>query len=192
MGSIVGEGSGWTFWERDEAVCQNVGGSFSCTFRGGDSEYVRPATEAVREEEDLRTSAGHGRQGPKVVNANGITRAVGQVGGWYWTANCLASGLVCLTIETASHLPFCAHFHTEPPKEEFQYFEGARDTEMIEGIGMAYVHDPRSGQKRYIDAGEAIKGTSARIARVAISRWGYDNRFSDEQDSVVVSLTQEV
>ena len=37
--------------EGNKVVHQNVGGSFSCKFRGGDSERVRPAAEVVREEE---------------------------------------------------------------------------------------------------------------------------------------------
>ena len=62
----------------DEANHRTVGGSISCEFRGGDSKHVRPATEAAREKEDVRTSSGGGRQGAKIVNTNGNTGAVGQ------------------------------------------------------------------------------------------------------------------
>ena len=43
---------------------------------------------------------------------------------------------------------------------------------------MAYVHDPKSGQKGHIDT------------RVAISRRGNINRFENEQDRVVVVQEQ--
>ena len=53
--------------------------------------------------------------------------------------------------------------------EAFQHFEGARNTEVTGGIGVACMHDPRSGQKRHIDADGVIKGGSARTARLAMS-----------------------
>ena len=57
---IVGEENGWVSPEGNEAVYQNVGGSLSCKFHGSDSKHVRPAAEAVREEEDVRISSGCG------------------------------------------------------------------------------------------------------------------------------------
>ena len=64
--------------QRDKAIHQDVGGSLSCEFSGGDNEHVRPPAEAVREEEDVRISSSCDRQGPKAINANGYSGAVGQ------------------------------------------------------------------------------------------------------------------
>ena len=66
-----------------------------------------------------------------------------------------------LTLEAASYPPFCADFHTDPPVKASQHFECACDAEVARGIGVACVHDPRSGQVRHEDANRVIKGGSA-------------------------------
>ena len=45
---------------------------------------------------------------------------------------------------------------------------------------MACVHDPRSGQERYIDTDGVIKERSAPAAVVAIRRRGGGDRFLDK------------
>ena len=52
--------------------------------------------------------------------------------------------------------------------------------EVTRGIGVACVHDPRSGQERHINADGVIQGGSARAAVVSIRRRGDDDRFSEE------------
>ena len=74
----MGEEGGWTSPERDEAIHEDIGGSFRCKFRGGNSEHVRTTAGAVREEEGVEILLGRGMQGPKVVNADGNARTVGQ------------------------------------------------------------------------------------------------------------------
>ena len=64
----------------------------------------------------------------------------------------------CLVLETASHPPFCAGFHTKPPIKAFKHFEVAGDTETIEGISVTCVYDPRCGQRGYIDADRIAEG----------------------------------
>ena len=73
-----------------------------------------------------------------------------------------------LAFEAAAYLPFRAGFHTNPPIEAFKHFEGARDTEMAGGIGVACMHDPRSGQKAHIDANGVVKKRSSRAGRETI------------------------
>ena len=100
----------------------------------------------------------------------------------------MARSYACLTLEAASHPPLCAGFYTNPPIEAFGHYEGARNTEIIGGISVACVHDPRSSQKRHIDADGVIKGGSARTAKRSISCRSDDNGFADEKYSIVVSL----
>ena len=47
----------------------------------------------------------------------------------------------------------------------FRHFEGARDTEVAGGIGVACVHDPRSGQKGHLDADGVAEGEPAEAGR---------------------------
>ena len=107
-----------------------------------------------------------------MVGADGYSGAVGQGEGEFRPANNLARGLLSLTREVASYPPFGAGFHTYPPVEAFQYFECACNPEMARGIGVACVHDPRSGQERHINADGVIKRGSAPAAVVAIRRRG--------------------
>ena len=159
---------------------QDVAGTFSFEFRGDDSEHIRPPAEAVREEEDVRISLSRGRQGPKVVNADGHSRAVGQGNGEGGPANSLARGFSFLALEAALHPPFGAGFHTYSRVEAFQHFECACDTEVARGIDVACVHDPRSGQARHINADGVMKGGSAPAAVMDIRRRGGGDRFPDE------------
>ena len=92
-----------------------------------------------------------------------------------------------MTLEAASHPPFGAGFNTYPRIEAFHPFECARDTEVTGGIGVACVHDPRSGQEWYINAVGVIERGSAPTAVVAISRGGGDDRFPEETDGVILS-----
>ena len=66
--------------------------------------------------------------------------------------------------EAAAHPLFRADFHADPPVKTFKHFEDAHNTEMTGGIGVACVHDPRSGQKWHIDANGIIKGSRPRRA----------------------------
>ena len=95
-----------------------------------------------------------------------------------------------LTLEAAVHPPFCASFHTKPPIEAFKHFEDARNTEMTGGICIVWVHDLRSGKKRYIDADGNIEEGSAQTASGSIRCRDDGNRFADKQESIVVSLDQ--
>ena len=101
--------------ERNEAVYQNIGGSFRREFRGSDGEHVRSSAEAVREEEDISVSSCRDRKWSEIVNADGYSGAVGQGDGERRPANGLAGCFPCLTLEAASHPPFGARFHTYPP-----------------------------------------------------------------------------
>ena len=114
--------------EGNEAVYQDISGSFSCEFRSGDSERVRSPAKAVREEEDVRVSSCRDQKRSKIVNADGYSRAVGQGDGERRPANGLAGCFPCLTLEAASHPPFGARFHTCPPIKALQHFECACDT----------------------------------------------------------------
>ena len=99
---------------------------------------------------------------------------------------------MCLTFEAASYTPFSAVFRTYLTIEAFQHFEYACDTEVERVIGVAAVHDPRSGQEWHINADDAIRGESAPAAVVAIRgesapaavvairRQGGGNSFPDE------------
>ena len=53
-----------------------VVGTFNRKIRGVNSKYVRTMVEAVGEEDNVGSVSRHGRQGPKVVNADGDARAV--------------------------------------------------------------------------------------------------------------------
>ena len=88
--------------EGDKVVYQDVGSTFSCELRGGDSEHIRPPAEAICQEEDVRTSSGRGRQGSKIVNADGYPRAVWQGDGEGRPSNGLVGGFPCLALEAAS------------------------------------------------------------------------------------------
>ena len=78
--------------------------------------------------------------------------------------------------------PSGAGFHTYPPIEAFQYFECVCvcKNEVIRGIGVACVHDPRSGRERHINADGVIEEGAAPAAVVSIRRQGNDDRFSEE------------
>ena len=67
--------------------------------------------------------------------------------------------------EAAAHPLFRADFHADPPVKTFKHFEDAHNTKMTEGIGVACVHDPRSGQKGHIDAIGVIEGKPAEAGR---------------------------
>ena len=108
--------------EGDKAVYQDVGSTFSRELRGGDSEHIRPPAEAVCEEEDVRISSGRGRQGLKIVDADGYSRAAWQGDGEGRPSNSLAGGFLCLAFEAASYPPFGADFHTYPPNRNVPAF----------------------------------------------------------------------
>ena len=74
-----------------------------------------------------------------------------------------------LVFEAAAYPPFRAGFHANPPIEAFKHFEGARDTEMTGGIGVACMHDPRSCQKGHIYANGVIERWPSKTGREAIS-----------------------
>ena len=67
--------------------------------------------------------------------------------------------------EAAAHPLFRADFHADPPVKTFKHFEDAHNTKMTEGIGVACVHDPRSGQNGHIDAIGVIEGKPAEAGR---------------------------
>ena len=107
--------------------------------------HVCATAKAVREKEDVGIFSSRYRQGPKIVNTDGNARAVGQ--GVGRTASELSGGRSYAPDEAAGDPLFRADFHAEPPVKKFKHCEGAHNTEMTEGIGVACVHDPRSGQK---------------------------------------------
>ena len=115
-----------------------------------------------------------------MFNADRYSGAIGQGDGECRPPNSLARCFSCLTHEAVSYPPFGAGFHTYPPTEAFHHFECACDTEMARGIGVACVHDPRSGQERHINADWVIKRRSAPAAVVAIRRRGGGDRLPDE------------
>ena len=153
LGSIIRQKGGRASLERDEAVHQDVCGAFGCEFGRGNGKHVCATAKAVREKEDVGVSSSGYRQGPKIVNTDGDARAVRQGDGEDWPANCLAGGLTRLTFEAVAHPSFRAGFHA------------VRDTEMTGGIGVACVHDPRSGRKGHIDANGVIEGGPAETGR---------------------------
>ena len=122
MRSVIGQEGRWASPKRDVAVHQDIGGAFCGEICRCDSEHVRTAAEAVREEEDIGVSSGRGRQGPKVVNADRNARAVGQGNRKDGPANCLAGGFARLALEAAAYPPFRAGFHANPPVIAFQHF----------------------------------------------------------------------
>ena len=64
-------------------------------------------------------SSGRGRQGSKIVNADGYSGTVWQADGEGRPSNSLAGGFLCLALEAASYPPFGADFRTYPPIEAF-------------------------------------------------------------------------
>ena len=126
--------------------------------------------EAICEEKDVRISSGRGRQGSKIVNADGYSKAIRQRDGEGRPSNGLTGGFLCLALEAASYPPFGADFHTYPPIETFQHFECSCDTEVARSLGVACVHDPWSGLERHINANGIVEGRSAPAAVMAIRR----------------------
>ena len=57
-------------------IHQDVASTVCCELRSGDSEHVCPPAEAICKEEDVRIFSGRGRQGSKIVNAEGYSRAI--------------------------------------------------------------------------------------------------------------------
>ena len=161
-------------------VYQDVGSSFSCEFRGGDSEHIRPPAETICKEKDVRISSSRDRQESKIINADGYPGAIRQWNGDCRPTDSLTRRFSRLTLEPASYPPFCADFHTDPPVEAFHHFECTCDTEVASGIGVACVHDPRSGQVRHVDANGIIKGGTASTAIVGLRRRGGGNGFPNE------------
>ena len=86
------------------------------------------------------------------------------------TASELSGGRSYAPDEAAGGPLFRADFH----------FEGAHNTEMTEGIGVACVHDPRSGQKWYIDVNGFIEGKPAEAGRGVNWAGSYCDGVSDE------------
>ena len=86
--------------------------------------------------------------------------------------------------------PFRAGFHTNPPIEAFKHFEGARDTEVTGGIGVACMHDPWSGQEGHIDANGVVERRPSKAGRGTIWSGGYDDGAEDKQFSIIVTLDQ--
>ena len=190
MGSIIRQEGGRASPERNEAVHQDVCGPFGCEFGRGNGKHVCTAAEAVREKEDVGISSSCYEQGPEIVNADGNARAVGQEDRENWPANCLAGGLTRLAFEAAAHPPPRADFHADPREKTFKHFEGACNTEMTGGIGVACVHDPRSGQNGHIDANGVIEGGPAEAGRCVDWAGGYCDGVADQQCRTVVTLDQ--
>ena len=55
---------------------------------------------------------------------------------------------------------------------------------------MACVHNPRSGQQRYVDANSVIERRSSRTGRGTVWSRGSCGGFAHKQDSIVVTLDQ--
>ena len=70
----------------------------------------------------MNISSSCDRQGPDVINTDGLSGAVGQGGGECRLANRLARGFSCLTLEATSYPTSVAGFHVYPPIEAFQHF----------------------------------------------------------------------
>ena len=104
--------------------------------------------------------------------------------------NRLAGGLTRLAFEATAYQSFRAGFHTNPPIEAFKHCEGARDTEMTGGIGVACLHDPRLGQKGHIDANGVVERRPSETGRETIWSGDYGGRTADKQYSIVVTLDQ--
>ena len=102
----------------------------------------------------------------------------------------MAAGLTRLTFQAAAHPPFRAGFHTNPPVKAFKHFEGAHNTEMTGGIGVACMHDPRSDQEGYIDANGVIERRLSKAGRRTLWSGGKCDVVADKQYSVVVNLDQ--
>ena len=64
--------------------------------------------------------------------------------------------------------------------EAFEHLKCACDTEVTRCIGVACVHDPRSGQERHMNTDRVIKGQPAATAVVAIRRLGDADKFPEE------------
>ena len=70
----------------------------------------------------------------------------------------------------------------------FKHFEGARDTEVTGGIGVACMHDPRSGQEEHVDANGVVERRPSKAGRGTIWSGGYGGRAADKQYSILVTL----
>ena len=100
-------------------VYQDVGSSFSCEFRGGDSEHIRPPAETICKEKDVGISSNRDRQESKIINADGYPGTIRQWDGDCRPTDSLTRRFSRLTLEATSYPPFCANFHTDPPVEAF-------------------------------------------------------------------------
>ena len=61
---------------------------------------------------------------------------------------------------------------------------------MTGDIGVACVHDLRSGQQRYVDANRVIERRPSKTGRGNIWSGGSCGGFAHKQDSIVVTLDQ--
>ena len=61
---------------------------------------------------------------------------------------------------------------------------------MTEGLGVACMHDPRSGQKGRIDANGVVERRPSKTGRETIWSGGYGGEAADKQYSIVVTLDQ--
>ena len=95
-----------------------------------------------------------------------------------------------LAFEAAAYPPFRAGFHVNPPIEAFKQLESARDTEVTGGIGVACIHDPRSGQEGHIDANKVVERRPSKTGRETIWSGGYGGGTADKQYSIAVTLDQ--
>ena len=95
-----------------------------------------------------------------------------------------------MAFEAAAYPPFRAGFHANPPVEAFKHFESARDTEVTGGVGVARLHNPRSGQERHVDANGVVKRRPSNAGGVAVGLGGGGGGTADEQYSIVVTLNQ--
>ena len=95
-----------------------------------------------------------------------------------------------MAFEAAAYPPFRAGFHANPPIEAFRHFESAHDTEVTGGVGVAHLHDPRSGQEGHVDANGVVKRRPSKAGRVAVWLGGGGGGTVDEQYSIVVTLDQ--
>ena len=86
--------------------------------------------------------------------------------------------------------PFRAGLHANPPIEAFKHFEGAPDTEMTGGIGVACMHDPRPGQKGHIYANGVVERRPSKTGRETIWSGVYGGGAADKQYSIVITLDQ--